>query len=114
MMNYEGSPNPQFPCPRLIQNCKPSMTPSLRRAIIFGLVALFSSLIIHHSSFLLAQTTNPPPLDPLISLMVSQPKIDITSPVRPTAAFDPPVVAPGQEAVYRVTFNALEETVDWP
>ena len=81
------------------------------------------SLVIRHLSPLLlaallvparAQTTNPPPLDPLISLMVSQPKIDITLPVRPTAAFDPPVVAPGQEAIYRVTFNALEETVDWP
>ena len=45
-----------------------------------------------------------------MSLMVSQPKIDISSPVKPTAAFDPPVVAPGQQAIYRVTFNALEET----
>jgi hypothetical protein len=49
-----------------------------------------------------------------MSLMVSQPKIDISSPVQPTAAFDPPVVGPGQEAIYRVTFNALEETIDWP
>ena len=49
-----------------------------------------------------------------MSLMVSQPKIDISSPVQPTAAFDPPVVGPGQQAIYRVTFNALEETIDWP
>jgi hypothetical protein len=49
-----------------------------------------------------------------MSLMISQPKIDISSPVTPTAAFDPPVVAPGQQAIYRVTFNALEETIDWP
>jgi hypothetical protein len=49
-----------------------------------------------------------------MSLMISQPKIDISSPVKPTAVFDPPVVAPGQPAIYRVTFNALEETIDWP
>ena len=49
-----------------------------------------------------------------MTLMLSQPKIDISSPVNPEAAFDPPVVAPGQETIYRVTFNALEETVDWP
>ena len=100
--------------------------PRLARArAALKLVIRHLPLVTRHSSFLAlllaallvparAQTTNPPPLDPLISLMVSQPKIDITSPVRPTAAFDPPVVAPGQEAIYRVTFNALEETIDWP
>jgi hypothetical protein len=46
--------------------------------------------------------------------MVSQPKIDISSPVQPTASFDPPAVAVGQETIYRVSFNALEETIDWP
>ena len=44
-------------------------------------------------------------------LMISQPKIDIDSPVSATAVFDPPVAGPGQTAIYRVTFNALEESI---
>ena len=31
-----------------------------------------------------------------------------------TAAFDPPVVRPGEQAFYRVMFNALEESIEWP
>jgi hypothetical protein len=58
--------------------------------------------------------TSPAAQDPLITLMLSQPKIDITSPAGATAAFDPPAVRPGEQAVYRVTFNALEESVSWP
>jgi hypothetical protein len=49
-----------------------------------------------------------------MTLMLSQPKIDISSPVTPTAAFDPPVVGPGEQSLYRVTFNALEQSIDWP
>src|SRR5258706_2416110 len=56
----------------------------------------------------------PPPQDPLMSLMLSQPSIDITSPVHATAAFDPPVVQPGEPSSYRVMFNALEESIEWP
>ena len=51
-------------------------------------------------------------MDPLMSLMLSQPRIDITSEVRATAVFDPPVVAPGEVAIYRLTFNGLEESID--
>src|SRR5215467_10156788 len=38
----------------------------------------------------------PPPAnqDPLMSLMLSQPKIDVESPVVPTVSFEPPVVRP--------------------
>ena len=85
----------------------------------------YGSLGLRHFAWLLlpllvalaasAQPTNPPhPQDPLMSLMISQPKIDISAPVAPTAAFDPPTTAPGQPTIYRVTFNALEETIDMP
>src|SRR5204862_3408139 len=56
----------------------------------------------------------PRPQDPLISLMLAQPKIDIESPVVATATFDPPSVRPGEESLYRVSMNALEESVEWP
>jgi hypothetical protein len=72
-------------------------------------------LLVRLASLSAAAAQAPPAAqDPLITLMLSQPKIDITSPAAATAAFDPPVVRPGERAVYRVTFNALEESVDWP
>jgi hypothetical protein len=64
-----------------------------------------------------AQTSAPPVpavQDPLMNLMISQPKIDTSAPVKASAVFDPPVVRPGEQAIYRVTFNALEESIDWP
>ncbi len=57
---------------------------------------------------------SPPAQDPLMSLMLSQPKIDLTSPVEAVAAFDPPIVAPGQPAIYRVTLSGLEASTEWP
>jgi hypothetical protein len=48
-----------------------------------------------------------------MSLMLSQPKIDVGAPVTAIAWFDPPVIGPGQLSFYRVTFNALEESIDW-
>ena len=48
-----------------------------------------------------------------MSLMLSQPKIDVGAPVTAIAWFDPPVVGPGQLSFYRVTFNALEESIEW-
>ncbi len=77
-----------------------------------GLLVLLASTAV-----LPAQPTPaaaPAQLDPLMSLMLSQPPIDVSSPVGATTSFEPPVVKPGQDAVYRVTFNALEESVDWP
>ncbi len=56
----------------------------------------------------------PPAQDPLISLMLAQPRIEIGAPVTAVAWFDPPVIAPGQLSFYRVTFNALEESIEWP
>jgi hypothetical protein len=66
-------------------------------------------------STLFAQPASPPPAqDPLLSLMLSQPKIDVESPVNPSVMFDPPVVKPGERAIYRLSFNALEESVELP
>jgi hypothetical protein len=49
-----------------------------------------------------------------MSLMISQPQIHISDTPTATASFDPPVVRPGDQAFYRVVFNALEESVEWP
>ncbi len=46
--------------------------------------------------------------------MTSQPSIDTDSPVVASSEFDPPVVGIGQRAIYRVTLNALIESVEWP
>jgi hypothetical protein len=53
-------------------------------------------------------------VDPYMSLLMSQPKTEIASNVVALAAFDPPFVRPGEPAVYRVSFNALEESIAWP
>jgi len=45
--------------------------------------------------------------------MQSQPNIDITSPVEAQAAFDPPVIRPGETATYRVSFNAMQPSIQW-
>ena len=46
--------------------------------------------------------------------MLSQPRIDIESPVVPVATFDPPAIRPGEVSTYRVTLNALETAIEWP
>lgn len=56
----------------------------------------------------------PPATDPLMSLMLTQPRIDTESPVVAAATFEPAAVHPGESATYRVVFNALEESVEWP
>ena len=61
-----------------------------------------------------AQPTGAPPRDPLMSLMISQPKLEIPAVTKATSTFDPPVVRPGEPSFLRVTFNALEESVAWP
>jgi len=77
-----------------------------------GIWCFFYGLLIPTAQ---AQSTPvPPQQDPLMSLMLSQPKIEITTNVTAVASFDPPIVSPGEQTIYRVTFNALEETVDWP
>ena len=61
-----------------------------------------------------AQTNPPAPLSPQLQLMMSQPPVDINSPVTVTTTFDPPVVRVGEKAVYRITLSALEASVRWP
>ena len=61
-----------------------------------------------------AQTPTQPPRDPFMSLMVTQPKIDIPAVPSATAMFDPPMVRPGERSYLRVMFNALEESIEWP
>jgi hypothetical protein len=46
--------------------------------------------------------------------MLSQPRVDLETEVPPTATFDPPVIRPGEQSIYRVTFQALEQSVEWP
>jgi hypothetical protein len=54
------------------------------------------------------------PRDPFMSLMMSQPNIAIPAVPSATAAFDPPVVRPGEESFLRVVVTALEASVEWP
>jgi hypothetical protein len=63
----------------------------------------------------IAQTPPPPPTaNPLTALMHAQPNIDTASPVVAQAVFDPPVIRPGETATYRVTFNAMQASIQWP
>ena len=78
---------------------------------MFGVV--FRCLLLA-PDLLRAQT--PPQLPPggLIQLQVPQPAVDVSSPVTATAAFDPPVVRPGEKTFYRVTVEATESSIQWP
>jgi hypothetical protein len=49
-----------------------------------------------------------------MSLLLSQPKLDVSGPVTPVAGFDPPAIRIGERATYRLTFNALEQSVQLP
>ena len=86
---------------RLTQGC---LTGLLLLPLLFVVVA--------SSSY--AQGQSAATQDPMMQLMLAQPKIDVDSPVVPQASFDPPAVRPGEAAMYRVTLNALETAVDWP
>jgi len=60
------------------------------------------------------QAPSPPQANQLMQLMLTQPSIDITSPVVVEAAFDPPAVRPGQKTIYRITLNAIASNVRMP
>jgi hypothetical protein len=50
-----------------------------------------------------------------MSLMLTAPRLVVDAPVAPSAVFDPPVIAPGGQSVYRVTLHTLEEAITrWP
>jgi tetratricopeptide (TPR) repeat protein len=63
-----------------------------------------------------APPTNAPPTgqDPLMQLMLSQPRLDFDAPVTATAMFDPPVGRAGDRGIFRVTISALEQSIEWP
>lgn len=59
-----------------------------------------------------AQPANAP--DPLMVLMQSQPQMITTAPKQAVAVFDPPVVRVGEEAIYRITLDALQDSISLP
>ncbi|MBC8095572.1 MAG: hypothetical protein H7Y43_07155, partial [Akkermansiaceae bacterium] len=81
-------------------------------AILFGFALAFLVGMLSAG----AQPASPaqPPLDPLLQLMITQPSIEVTSNIQVSASFDPPMVKPGGKSIYRVTFNALSDSVQWP
>ena len=46
--------------------------------------------------------------------MVAQPPIDTTSAITPMAGFEPATIINGQESVYRVVLNVMEQAIEWP
>lgn len=53
-------------------------------------------------------------LDPLSTLMLQQPSIDVDTTVTAEAHFDPPTVPAGSFSTYRITLNAMNESVQLP
>ena len=56
----------------------------------------------------------PPPPNPAAIMLSPQPNIDTTTPVVAKAEFDPPLMRPDGTSTYRVSFNALMASVEWP
>jgi hypothetical protein len=55
-----------------------------------------------------------PAVDSLANLLMRQPSVNLKAPVTVLAEFNPPVVALGQSATYRLTVTAMNETVKLP
>ena len=87
---------------------------SLMRGALHNPRLAAALLVTAVTAALSAQPTNGPVPDPLAQLMVSQPSIEIVSNPVAVASFDPPMVHPGQLSTYRVSFNALEDSVKLP
>lgn len=80
-----------------------------------ALLVLTTGLLLSAASLLRAQTPAPTPQpDPLMQLMLTQPPIDISTNITVGASFDPPIIAVGDTATYRVTVNAVNDSVRWP
>jgi hypothetical protein len=97
----------------------PSRAPKGRRVINLraGLALLvFASLsFVRVTECAAAQPASQQlPLDPLLQLMITQPSIEVTTNLQVSASFDPPTVRPGEKSLYRVTVNALTDSVEWP
>ena len=65
---------------------------------------------------LLLPAQTPPTVPPgsLMQLQITQPAVDVASPVTATATFDPPVTQVGAKTFYRVTVDATESSIEWP
>ncbi len=88
------------------------------RALTFGRWKLNVGCWMFLSTFLLclhvsAQPPAPQP-DPLMQLMLTQPSIEISTNIEIRAVFDPPIVRVGQKSTYRVTVNAVSDSINWP
>jgi hypothetical protein len=81
---------------------------SLKFEVFVWLFLLLPISLLHAQ-----QPPAPHPQDPFISLMMSQPRLEVSTQITATASFDPPVIKPGELSVYRVTFNALEQSIEW-
>jgi len=84
------------------------------RSPLLGLVA-FLAHVVGAQPIVTAPrpaSTNQP--DPLAAFMVAQPPIDTQGPIVPKAEFDPNPVTNGQQSVYRVTLNAMAQSIRWP
>ena len=76
-------------------------------------------IMVFIASLILSVNAQTPPQpqpqpNPLMQMMLTQPSIDVTSPVVAEASFDPPAVRPGQRAVYRISLNAIASGVRMP
>ena len=60
-----------------------------------------------------AQSPAPTP-DPLMQLMLTQPSIEVSTNVEIQAVFDPPTTGVGEKTTYRVTINAISDSIKWP
>ncbi len=78
--------------------------------LVFGLSALPAPPAL---AAVLAQPA-PPKQDLFATLVGSAASIDMETPVTVRVEFDPPVVAVGGRAIYRITLNALDESVKLP
>lgn len=61
----------------------------------------------------IAQSPAPPQPDPLMQLMLTQPSIEISTNVEIRAVFDPPAIGVGEKSTYRVTINAVSDSIKW-
>jgi len=97
---------PAFNPSNLVGEIKSKITIKIKRSVVF--TVLLGSVV--------GAIGQPPPrqTDPLMQLMMTQPQIDVSSPVEARAEFDPPVVRVGETATYRVSFTALKDSIAWP
>jgi hypothetical protein len=94
--------------PASLVNSRPFV--SIRRLLFGFRILCLAFLTLSLPLFSHAQSSS----DPLMQLMLAQPRIEMEAPITPVVSFDPPIVRPGEQTTYRVTFNTLETAIDWP